>query len=254
MEKSKIIVLIGGTATGKDTIRQGLMSSRKYHSVVSYTSRPIRDDEIDHQSYHFINNEEMDKLIHSDKMLENTEYLVDGVSFRYCLTKDCFKDDIDNIVIINPIGLKQIIKNEPSIIERLHVFYIQCYKDIVYKRYMDREKKVKDYDALMRRYEDRIKQDQKDFVDLEDFLKNNNIKFNIILNLVTEKSLPKIKTALAMNGNLIGKKIKIIEMQGEPNYTGRVGVIQKIDDMKQLHGTWGNLAIVPKVDLFEEVN
>lgn len=253
MSKTKIIVLIGGTATGKDTIKNALMATQKYHSVVSYTSRPMRLDEINHQTYHFINDEEMDLLLNSKSLLESTEYLVDGKKFRYCLTKECFSDEKDNIVIINPIGLKQIVKNDPSIIERLHVFYIQCYKDIVYKRYMDREKNCKDHDALERRFQDRMLQDQKDFADLETFLKENEIKHNVILNLLTEKTLPKIKTNLALNGNLIGKKIRIIEMQGEPSYTNRIGTIEKIDAMKQLHGTWGGLAIVPKVDLFEEV-
>jgi hypothetical protein len=51
--------------------------------------------------------------------------------------------------------------------------------------------------------------------------------------------------------NLIGKKIKIIYMKGEPNYAGRTGIVTHIDDMKQLHGTWGGLAIIPNVDTFK---
>ena len=46
----------------------------------------------------------------------------------------------------------------------------------------------------------------------------------------------------------IGDTIKIIEMRGEPHYTDRVGVIELIDDVGQLHGTWGGLAIVPSED------
>lgn len=46
----------------------------------------------------------------------------------------------------------------------------------------------------------------------------------------------------------VGDKIKIIEMQGEPIYSGREGVITSIDDMGQLHGTWGGLAVQPEND------
>ena len=49
----------------------------------------------------------------------------------------------------------------------------------------------------------------------------------------------------------IGTKIRIINMLNEPHYTGKIGVITHIDDAKQLHGTWGGLAIIPEVDQFE---
>ena len=52
----------------------------------------------------------------------------------------------------------------------------------------------------------------------------------------------------------VGDKIKIISMNGEPQYTGKVGVVDFIDDMGQIHGTWGGCAIIPNVDSFEIVN
>lgn len=53
--------------------------------------------------------------------------------------------------------------------------------------------------------------------------------------------------------HLIGKKIRIIEMEGEPNYSGRVGIVEMVDDMGQLHGSWGGLAVVPDADKFEVI-
>ena len=49
----------------------------------------------------------------------------------------------------------------------------------------------------------------------------------------------------------IGDTIHIISMNGEPSYTGREGVITSIDDIGQLHGTWGGLAIIPGEDTFD---
>lgn len=49
----------------------------------------------------------------------------------------------------------------------------------------------------------------------------------------------------------VGDTIRIIEMQGEPQYAGREGVVRSIDDMGQLHGDWGGLAIIPGEDQFE---
>lgn len=37
-------------------------------------------------------------------------------------------------------------------------------------------------------------------------------------------------------------------MQDEPKYSGKKGIITRIDDEGQLHGTWGGLAINLKED------
>ena len=49
----------------------------------------------------------------------------------------------------------------------------------------------------------------------------------------------------------IGSKIRIIEMNGEPQYTGKEGTVTHIDDAGQLHGTWGGCAIIPETDSYE---
>lgn len=51
----------------------------------------------------------------------------------------------------------------------------------------------------------------------------------------------------------VGDKIRIIKMAGEPQYTGREGTIELIDDAGQLHGTWGGLAVIPEEDEIERI-
>jgi len=48
----------------------------------------------------------------------------------------------------------------------------------------------------------------------------------------------------------VGDTIEIIDMNGEPQYTGRVGVVTHIDDMGQIHGTWGGCALILGEDMF----
>ena len=48
----------------------------------------------------------------------------------------------------------------------------------------------------------------------------------------------------------IGDKIKIINMEGEPHYKDREGVVTHIDDAGQIHGTWGGCAVITEVDDF----
>lgn len=49
----------------------------------------------------------------------------------------------------------------------------------------------------------------------------------------------------------VGDKIRIIHMDGEPQYTGKEGVVDRIDDAGQIHTTAGGCAIIPGIDKFE---
>lgn len=53
--------------------------------------------------------------------------------------------------------------------------------------------------------------------------------------------------------DLIGKKVRIIYMEGEPHYDGRVGTVTHIDSAGQIHGTWGGCAIIPDKDSYEVI-
>lgn len=48
----------------------------------------------------------------------------------------------------------------------------------------------------------------------------------------------------------IGTRIRIDHMEGEPHYNGREGIVEHIDDMGQIHGSWGGLAVQPEHDRF----
>lgn len=43
---------------------------------------------------------------------------------------------------------------------------------------------------------------------------------------------------------------KIINMQGEPHYKDREGIVTHIDDAGQIHGTWGGCALIPEIDAY----
>lgn len=49
----------------------------------------------------------------------------------------------------------------------------------------------------------------------------------------------------------VGDRIRIIRMAGEPQYSGREGLITNIDDAGQLHGTWGGCAVISEEDDIE---
>ena len=50
-----------------------------------------------------------------------------------------------------------------------------------------------------------------------------------------------------------GDTIVIIDMLGEPQYSGKSGIVDHIDSMGQIHGSWGGCALMPGVDEYEIV-
>ena len=67
----KIVALIGEAGSGKDTILRKLIDDTKHyyngklplHEIISYTSRPPREKEVDGVNYHFISAEKFAEMI-----------------------------------------------------------------------------------------------------------------------------------------------------------------------------------------------
>lgn len=53
----------------------------------------------------------------------------------------------------------------------------------------------------------------------------------------------------------VGQRVRIINMDGEPQYSGREGIVQRINrdpwGDTQIHGTWGGCCLYEGKDSFE---
>ena len=53
----------------------------------------------------------------------------------------------------------------------------------------------------------------------------------------------------------VGDRIRILHLRDEDkSYDGREGIVEFIDSLNQLHGTWGGLAIIPAIDELEGIS
>ena len=119
--KIKIVAIIGEAGCGKDTIMQEVLRMHDYwwHEIISYTSRPPRDNEKDGVNYYFLSEPEFCDEILNDNMLEwtvfNNWYYGTGI-------KSINPNNI-NIGVFNPAGIKNLLKNENLDIK---VYRITC--------------------------------------------------------------------------------------------------------------------------------
>lgn len=165
----KIVALIGEAGTGKDTLMQKILTDYpgKFNEIISCTTRPPREGEIDGVNYFFIDQEEFAYKVLNYEMLEATNFN----DWFYGTSYDTLRSDVLNIGVFNPDGIRAI--EGRSDID-LRVFRITCSDKIRLLRQLNREENP-NVDEIVRRY----KTDKEDFCDLEFTyyeIENNNEK------------------------------------------------------------------------------
>ena len=161
-----MLVLVGKTATGKDTVfkyivRYGL------DPIVTYTTRPPRSNEVDGETYHFLTKEKFLKLKKEGFFAETTSYNVaTGDTWYYgSAVEDYGKEN--TAIILNPDGLKQLKENNVDFVS----FLITASDKTIMSR-LERRGDKKD-EAERRLKAD--KEDFKDIYDLVDFSFSNDL-------------------------------------------------------------------------------
>lgn len=86
----KLIVLMGKSASGKDTIYKLLQEDKSLplQQIVPYTTRPMRDGETDGQTYHFVTEEEFNLLLEQGRVIEHRSYHTVYGLWRYFTVAD----------------------------------------------------------------------------------------------------------------------------------------------------------------------
>lgn len=99
-----MIVIIGESASGKSTLQKMLIKDDpKYKKVVTYTTRPMRDGEVDGIDYHFIPQSTFDEFVKRDFFVEHTKYR----DWCYGTAKaDC--KDKNAVAVLTPAGMRAL--------------------------------------------------------------------------------------------------------------------------------------------------
>ena len=161
----KIYYLMGKSSSGKDTIYKKLLEDTSLHTVVMYTTRPIREGEKDGREYHFVNDAKLADLENQGLVIEKRSYnTVHGV-WNYFTVKDSHidLDRYDYLMIGTPDSYKSTKAYFGE--EKLVPIYIALDDGVRLQRALDREKKQENprYQEMCRRF----LADSEDFSDIK---------------------------------------------------------------------------------------
>lgn len=158
--KPIVIALYGKSASGKDRTAKRLTEAYQkmgvpVNNVVSYTTRPPRDGEIDGIDYHFIDVDTFVDMKYKNKFIESMEFR----GWRYGTSFDSFKRDCINICVMDPKGIGDLSAYY-VLTYNIEFFYLDVPLHIRLLRSIKREHKFK-FEYLRRAFVD--------WIDFDDF-------------------------------------------------------------------------------------
>ena len=161
----KMIGICGKAGSGKDTIMRKVVDKNPFlHEMVSCTTRPKREGEVDGVNYHFLTGEQFGNKVVNGEMLEATCFN----DWFYGTSYDSLRSDCVNIGVFNPEGIDSISAHKDI---DLFVFLIEANDKNRLLRQLNREENP-DVHEIIRRF----KTDEEDFADLDfhhNYLVNN---------------------------------------------------------------------------------
>lgn len=159
-----IIVLVGKTASGKTTVANELCENHHYKRIITYTTRPMRENEIQDVDYHFISNEQFNRMVENNEFTEYKRYnTAHGVwSYGSVITSEQELSDDCYVIILTPQGLRDLSKKMSQ--------YIAFYLSVSFESQLERLKKRGDEEQQIIK---RLQNDVKDFENVFDIVDYN---------------------------------------------------------------------------------
>lgn len=162
---NKLFLIAGHSGSGKTSVMREVMSNE----LVSFTTRPMRQGEIDGKTYHYITLDEFYDLKNSGELVEEVEY--DG-NF-YGISKGEFENKLkkDNaFCIVDIYGVEQFKK----IYDNCVTIFIYTTYENTRERLVDRGDSDQDIDSRLLTYDEEMS--NKGLFDY--VVKNNDGQFN----------------------------------------------------------------------------
>lgn len=189
MKKYNVIAIIGKSGSGKDTILKEVIGNNSdFHRIVTCTSRPPRENEIQGKDYYFFSYDDFEKEINNNNMIEFSQFN----NWYYGTNLISLSKNKVNIGVFNPSGLRMLWKN-PDI--RLAIYLIDADDKIRLMRSLEREEKP-NVKEIIRRFE----ADEIDFKNVQNEFGCNLLTNNTPKDL--EKNIERIKTCGYYMANL----------------------------------------------------
>ena len=165
---SRLLCLLGKSGVGKSTLFNKIICNYDLgvEPIITYTTRPKRDNEIDGMDYNFVSQTTMNRMEAEGRIVEKRKYTTAHGAWYY------FTENFDLgfnrifITITTPEGVKNLAEKIDK--STIIIIYLEADNTVRMERLLQREsgQRQPSYDELNRRF----LADDKDFgIDLDEF-------------------------------------------------------------------------------------
>lgn len=140
MKNNKLFVLVGKSASGKSTILNDVLSKLDIPVLLSNTTRPPRDNEIDGVDYNFVDMHTFDTDYKNENILEYDVFRLDSLKqtwVYYTKKSDLLLPQTSQIKVVSPTGLAQLMSNK-ELKDNIVSIFIDSPDKLRQKRYLSR--------------------------------------------------------------------------------------------------------------------
>ena len=108
-----LFIVMGKSGAGKDTVLNRILEddTLKLNKVIPFTTRAIRDGEVEGVNYNFITDEEFNTLLEDNKVLEYREYNYAWGPIKYGTMEDADLVNSNSIMVNTLAGCKSIMEH-----------------------------------------------------------------------------------------------------------------------------------------------
>ncbi len=163
---SRLITVAGPSCTGK-TVMADLLKPFNFSEIVSTTTRPMREGEVNGKSYHFVDKEKFEEMINKGELIE---YSLVNEKHYYGVSKSALQEFLDSgkdgILVIEPFGSANVRKYCEGKDIELHQVFLNNPLNLLVERMLTRFKNdgLAKPENYVRRLKDMIVFEQENWV------------------------------------------------------------------------------------------
>lgn len=158
-----IIAIIGPSGSGKDTILKRIVETNDVNKIIGYTTRPIREGEVNGVDYHFITPKDFAEKVLNGEMIEATSFN----NWFYGTGLSHLSNEKVNIGVFN-VEAAEIMQNYDTYVNFIP-FYLKVSDKNRLLRQLNREGNP-NVEEIVRRF-------LRDKLDFEDFERNTTLNY-----------------------------------------------------------------------------
>lgn len=190
MRNNKLFVILGKSCSGKTTILNEVLSKLEIPVLLSSTTRPPRENEVNGREYNFVTMSDFDTDYKNEDILEYDVFRIDSIrqSWVYYTKKsDLLLPQTSQIKVVSPTGLAQLMSNK-ELRDNIVSIYIDADDKLRQKRYLTRSISPDNMNDRFERDERNFQHLFTDYIILNDENTSINEASNQLINII-EKEL-----------------------------------------------------------------